>query len=120
MTDSDTPLRVALRDAQASVEKSDVPEFDRIWVAANARTQRSRRKRRVVAGSVAAAAVAAIAFGLLVPRDIELQFIDADELLGTTSWSAPSDGLLPEHQFDIYQEIPVLIESTETYGGALL
>ncbi len=120
MTDSDTPLRAALRDAQASVEDGDVPQFDRVWAAANARARVLRRQRRVVVGSVAAAAVAAIAFGLLVPRGVELQFIDADELLGTTSWTAPSDGLLPDHQFDIYQEIPVLIESTETYGGALL
>ncbi|MGB5333873.1 MAG: hypothetical protein WBM80_11415 [Woeseiaceae bacterium] len=120
MTDADTPLRVALRGAQASEDKGDVPEFDRVWAAANARTRTLRRQRRVVVGSLAAAAVAAIAFGLLLPRQVELQFVDADELLGTTSWSAPSDGLLPEHQFDIYQEIPVLIESTETYGGALL
>jgi hypothetical protein len=119
MTDSDTALRAALRDAQASVEDGDVPQFDRVWAAANARTRVLRRQRRVVVGSVAAA-VAAIAFGLLVPRGVELQFIDADELLGTTSWTAPSDGLLPNHQFDIYQEIPVLIESTETYGGTLL
>jgi len=41
-------------------------------------------------------------------------------LLGTTGWSAPSDSLMPDHQFDIYQDIPVLIESTETYGGTLL
>ena len=120
MTDSDTALRVALRNAQASVEKGDVPEFDRNWAAANARTRTLRRWHRVLAGSVAAAAVAAIAFGLLVPREVEMRFVDEDELLGTTSWSAPSDGLLPEHRFDIYQEIPVLIESTETYGGALL
>jgi hypothetical protein len=120
MTDRDTPLQVALRGVQASVEKGDVPEFERVWAAANARTRTLLRRRRVVVGSVAAAAVAAIAFGLLVPRQLELRFVDADELLGTTSWSAPSDGLLPEHQFDIYQEIPVLIESTETYGGALL
>ncbi|MDH3275355.1 MAG: hypothetical protein OEM99_12555 [Gammaproteobacteria bacterium] len=120
MTDSDTPLRVALREAQAGVENAGVPQFDRVWAAANARTQSLRRKRRVVAGSVAAAAVAAIAFGLLMPREVELRFVDEDELLGTTSWFAPSDGLLPEYQFDIYQEIPVLIESTETFGGALL
>jgi len=120
MTDSETKLRVALRDAQASVENGDVPQFDRVWAAANARTRTSRRQRRVVAGAAAAATVAAIAFGLLVPRGGELQFVDEDELLGTTSWSAPSDSLLPEHQFDIYREIPVLIESTETNGGALL
>ena len=120
MTDLDTALRVALRDAQANAEKSDAPEFDRVWAAANARARTVQRRRRVLFGSAVAATVAAIAFGLLVPRGVELQFVDEDELLGTTSWSAPSDGLLPEHRFDIYQEIPVLIESTETYGGALL
>jgi len=120
MTDSDTALRVALHDAQANAEKGDAPEFDRVWAAANARAGTIRWRQRVLFGSVAAAAVAAIAFGLLVPRGVELQFVDEDELLGTTSWSAPSDGLLPDRRLDIYQEIPVLIESTETYGGALL
>lgn len=120
MTDSDTKLREALRNAQENVESGRVPPFGSVWAAATVRARTMRRRRRAIVGSVAAAAVAVFAFGLLVPRGVEPQFIDADELLGTTSWSAPSDGLLPEHRFDIYDEIPVLIESTETYGGALL
>ena len=77
-------------------------------------------RQRWLAGSAAVAAALAIAFGLHAPTEDELRYIDADELLETTGWSAPSDSLLPDHAFDIYEDIPVLIESTETYGGALL
>lgn len=119
MTDSDMKLREALREAQQNAESGHAPAFDRVWAAATVRA-RTMRRRRAVVGSVAAAAVAVFAVALLMPGGIEPQFIDAEELLGTTSWSAPSDGLLPEHRFDIYEDIPVLIESTETYGGALL
>ena len=97
-----------------------VPDFDRVWAAASARAGTCRKRRRLLAGSSAVAAVLAIAFGLHAPTEDELRYIDADELLGTTGWSAPSDSLMPDHQFDIYQDIPVLIESTETYGGTLL
>lgn len=120
MTDSDTKLRHALREAQERAESGDVPAFDRVWAAATVRARTVRSRRRAIVGSATAAAVAVFAFVLLMPRGVELQFVDEAELLGTTSWSAPSDSLLPERRFDIYQEIPVLIESTETYGGALL
>ena len=71
----------------------------------------------MIAGSVAVLALAVV---MLMPYGNDIRYIDTDELLETTSWSAPSDSLLPQHQFDIYGEIPVIIESTETYGGALL
>ena len=47
-------------------------------------------------------------------------YIEVADLLETTYWSAPSDVLLPERKFDIYQDMPVLFESTESAGGTLL
>lgn len=120
MTDSDTALRDELRAAQARAERDHVPDFETIWTAATAQAGIVRRRQRLFVGSAAAAAVVAIAFGLLVSPEEEWRYIDADELLETTVWSAPSDSLLPDHQFDIYEDFPVLIESTETYGGPLL
>ena len=120
MTDSHGALKTALQSAQAKMEKGRMPDFDDVWEAASLRAVVVRRRQRVLAGSAAVAAVAAIAFAWLVPHEDEWRYIDAGGLLETTSWSAPSDSLLPEHQVDIYQDIPVLIESTGTNGGALL
>jgi len=120
MTDSDNTLQRAVRDAHARAESAPVPEFEQTWAAARARAGSTRGRRYLLAGSVAAAAVLAIAFGLRAPLDDDWQYIDEYELLETTGWSAPSDSLLPSREFDIYETVPVLIESTETYGGALL
>ena len=115
MTESDDRLRAALSGVQARKEAGRVPDFEGVWIGAESRV-RSRRRGMMV-GS---AAVLALAFVMLVPSGDDMQYIDTAELLETTSWSAPSDSLLPEHRFDIYGEVPVLIESAETYGGALL
>lgn len=120
MTDSDVALQSAVKSAQKRAEGIAAPEFDKVWVAASAQAAMTRRRRFLLAGSVAAAAVLAIAFGLRTPMQNEWLYIDEVELLETTGWSAPSDSLLPAREFDIYQDIPVLIESTEAYGGALL
>jgi len=120
MTDSDDVLRTSLQNAQTALEKGRAPDFDVAWSAAESRARTAHNRRRVLTGSVAAAAAVMLAVGLLRPTEHEWLYVDSDELLETTSWSAPSDSLLPVHQFDIYQEIPVLIESTVNYGGALL
>ena len=72
--------------------------------------------------ALSVAAVAAVAVGLLLrtPPAPDTSFVEMDELMSSTSWVAPSDVLLPEHQFDIYQELPSLLESTESAGGSLL
>jgi len=119
MTETDDVMQKSLRDAQAARETGRVPEFGATWATAEQRAGAARRRLGLIAGS-AAAAVAAVAFSLLVSPGDELRYIDAAELLESTSWSAPSDSLLPEYRFDVYQDIPVLIESTDTYGGALL
>jgi hypothetical protein len=102
------------------MEKGRTPDFDDVWEAASSRAALVRKRQRALAGSAAVAAVVAIAFAWLAPHEDEWRYIDAGGFLETTSWSAPSDTLLPEHQIDIYRDIPVLIESTGTNGGALL
>jgi len=114
---SDEQLRAALQKTQADRESGTVPAFGITWASAENRVRARRRRRGMVAGS---AAVLALAFIVFRPAGDELHYINTSELLETTSWAAPSDSLMPEHQYDIYGEIPVLIESTETYGGALL
>ena len=114
-------LRDALQQGQAQAEAGRAPDFDDLFAAAEATA--ARRRRRVVAGGGIAAALALVATALVVqlqPVERDWQFVDPDEFASSTSWSAPSDVLLPEHRFDIYGEIPVLIESTGTNEGALL
>ena len=48
------------------------------------------------------------------------RYIEVADLMDSTYWTAPSDALLPEREFDIYQDLPVLFESTEPAEGALL
>ena len=120
MTDSDRALKSAVREAHKRAEGIPAPEFKTVWAAASAQAASTRRRQFLVGGSVAAAAVLAFAVVLHAPVETEWLYIDELELLETTGWSAPSDSLLPAREFDIYQDIPVLIESTETYGGALL
>ena len=117
MSNEDKDLREQLKVVQASVDRR-APAFDTIWQAAE--RQAKRRRIEKFAGLAAAAAIGVFAFGLLTPVEDEFRYVDMDALMESTSWSAPSDSLLPEHQFDIYQEIPWRFESTESNGGALL
>lgn len=119
MTDSDELLQNELRAAQAASETGRVPDFASSWNAAQRRAAMTARRRTLLAGSAAAAAAVVVAFTLLRGGE-DWQYIDTAELLGTTSWSAPSDSLLPERLVDIYGEIPLRMESTGSNGGALL
>jgi len=125
MTDNDTDLERTLRDAlppgQAEAEAGRVPGFDAVWTAAEARLSRQRRRMTAMGGIAAGVAVVAVlVISQLQPAERDWQYVDPDEFASSTSWAAPSDVLLPERQFDIYGEIPVLIESTGTSEGALL
>lgn len=122
MTDLDETLRTTLQQALEVREQGRVPDFASTWAAAENTVRAHRKRRGVFAGGVLAAAamVAVLAISLLPSRDGGVRYIDANELLETTRWSAPSDSLLPEREFDMYREFPALIESTETHGGALL
>ena len=95
------------------------PSFDRVWQAAEERYTSSRKRYRNVASAAAVIAATVIALNWQSPTE-QNNYIEIAELLGSTSWSAPSDVLLPDRKFDIYQDMPVLFESTEPAGGALL
>lgn len=121
MTDIDKELRDALRTRQDKAGAGQVPGFDVVWARAETTVAGRRRRFKTMSGIAAAAAlVAVVLVSQLRPTEQEWQFVDPDELASSTSWVAPSDILLPKHQFDIYGEIPVLIESTERDGGTLL
>ena len=122
MNSDDKVLRDGLQKAQRQVE-GKAPDFETIFGAAERQSHdswRDRRRIRFAGIAAVAAAVAVLAFRLLPTTEDEFRYVDVEELVATTYWSAPSDTLLPVHQFDIYREIPELFESTDTYEGALL
>ncbi len=119
----DNQIREEIKKAaEATQTVSRIPSFDETWVIAEAEVARTTKPRQRYVGWVAAAAVVVLAVVLLPSQKKELSddYMIADALLNSTSWSAPSDALLPEHQFDIYQEIPFLLESTNGQDGSLL
>lgn len=121
MTEFEDRLQETLPRQQRDMEAGRIPEFEDMWAGAQERVAKSRRRYRAIGGLAGAAAVVAIvAFGLMRPAEPEWQYVNPDDFESSTSWVAPSDVLLPEHRFDIYGEVPVLIESTESAEGALL
>ena len=121
MTDFEKQTQAVLKQGHGEAEAGHVPDFESVWTGAEEKVARRRRRVRVVGGMAAAAAlVAVVVIGQLRPVEQDWQFIDPNEIAGSTSWTAPSDILLPTHQFDIYRDIPVLIESTGENGGTLL
>lgn len=116
---NDNDIRAALKRGQAIAEAGRVPEFEHVWAAAHRRLA-SRRRRWMVGGLAAASVITILAAGLLRSPQPAWQFVDPDDLVTGTRWQAPSDVLLPEYRIDIYDEIPVLIESTPIDGGTLL
>lgn len=117
MSESDKALR---DQVQAGWPRdTTAPPFGEMWQRAGARYTASRRQYTGFAVAAAVVAMLVISFGNRAPVE-EAAYIEIAELLETTYWSAPSDVLLPEREFDIYQELPVLFESTEPAEGALL
>ena len=121
MNKEDQEIRAAL---QASQRQADgrAPDFNRIFGVAE--RQSRARHRFQLAGLAAAAAIAVIALSLLPAQEEEFVYVDLEELTATTQWSAPSDSLLPQHQFDLYRDLPGMFDSTDmstnSYEGALL
>ncbi len=118
---NDEELKARLQQAQG-VADGGAPDFAAAFAAAEHQVQRCRRNR--LAGLAAAAALAAVALTLLPKQQDEFRYVDVDELVATTRWSAPSDSLLPQHQLDVYRDVPRLFDSTATSTnseeGALL
>ncbi len=111
------------KDVMASWEKrssNEFPRFQDVWKSAEQRYQGSRKSYRRFSAAAAIVAAVIVGFSLQSPSGEPNGFVSAEDLLGSTSWTAPSDVLLPEYEFDIYQDLPTLIESTETAGGTLL
>ncbi len=98
------------------------PAFDDTVRAAEARLAARTRRLRAGSGLAAIAAVVAVAIGLSL-RAPEAPGVDLgieEALLTTTQWTAPSDVLLPAHEFDIYRDTPALPGSTEALEGTFL
>ena len=115
---NDEELKNALKGAY-QVAEGKPPSFEETMTAAERRIGGSGARLKVIAGMAAAVVVALV---LWPAREPELtdEFLIADSLLNSTTWMAPSDALMPEHQFDIYQETPFLNESTISPEGTLL
>jgi len=116
-TDDSLQERVSHAWRQGAAEMP--PSFDRVWQSAGTRYVGARRRYRRVASVAALAAAIVVATSWQTPAH-ETTYIELAELLESTYWSAPSDVLLPNREFDIYQDMPVLFESTDPAGGALL
>jgi len=120
---NDDDIRKKLKQAAEAAQRDETPSFDETWVVAESQFVRSRSRLQRFGGAAAAAVfVLALTIALWPTQNAELNddYFIADALLNSTSWTAPSDALMPEHQFDIYQGIPLLDESTNTYEGSLL
>ena len=121
MSDDDQTIRQSLRQAQEAAD-GVAQDFATVFNSAE-RQIRSRSQKRYL-GLAAAAVVMAVVLSLIPSRKDEFTYVDVEELMATTSWSAPSDALLPRHQFDIYRELPKLFDSPVTSTvddeGALL
>jgi len=119
---SDNDIKDQLQDALAAVHRKAPPAFDDVWAAAEWQHQQARRRYATFSGIAAAVAIVAVAAGLWSSQDAERpdDYLIADSLLNSTHWSAPSDTLMPQHEFDIYREIPFLMESTDPEEGTLL
>ena len=114
----DTELQQAVQEGL--LHREEPPSFEDTWHAVEHRYRRGRQRKAMLAGLAATIAAVAILFNALAPEPEELAFIEMAELLETTSWQAPSDALMPTREFDIYQDLPDLMESTDQAGGAFL
>jgi hypothetical protein len=118
MNISDDRLSAELMRKLASGDAPDHPPFGQVMLAAEHRISVQRQRYRVL--SAAAVLIAAVVIGATAPTQStsDYKYIEVAELMESTSWMAPSDVLLPDRQFDLYQDLPVLIELSEPDGGA--
>ncbi len=118
MNDDDKRIAEALK--KEAPEPVEAPRFDEVFERAEAEFHwQTWRRYLSVAGAVASVTVVAIALLVFAPDEAP-ESLQITGLLDSTSWVAPSDVLLPEHEFDIFEELPEPMESTEPAEGALL
>ncbi len=120
MNDDDNRLAEALK--RSAPEAAEAPPFDNVFERAEAEYHwKAWRRYLSVAGAVASIAAVAVALLIFAPEEAPLpETLQITGLLDSTSWVAPSDVLMPEHEFDIFEELPEPMESTESAEGALL
>ncbi len=111
MNDLEQQVAAAYRSKQTAA-----PAFDKAFELATRRVERRSQAVRIGLPLAAAVAMAAVIVNQPEP---EIIYVAEAELLGATWWQAPSDELLPTHQFDIYRGLPDLIESTKVDGETL-
>ena len=97
---------------------TDAPAFETLYAGAKKRVAYRRLRRRTALATAAAASVALAVF--VLPTAESPGLVSDDELLGTTSWSPPSDVLLPRRQTNLFNDLPALPQSTEPVGETLL
>ena len=103
-----------------SAPDGTAPAFDKVWANAEMSHRQSRRQYAWLASVAATLAAVVIVLNIGTPPENTIKFIELADLMESTTWTAPSDSLLPEHQIDLYQDLPTFIKSTELAEGALL
>ena len=112
-------LKKDLQDAFGVAETKPRP-FRETWAAAEARHARVAFRWKAAACVAAAAVLAAIVLTPGEQPELSDDYMIADALMNSTTWTAPSDVLMPDHQFDIYREVPLPNPSTISEEGSLL
>ena len=116
---SDNGIREQLKDAMGAAHGNESPAFAKMWTAAGLQHHKSRRRYATFSGIAALITVVA-GFRSIQEAEIPDEYLIADSLLNGTQWSAPSDTLMPQHEFDVYRELPSQMESTNLDEGSLL
>ncbi len=111
-----------LHRALAHKADAGLPEFELVLESAEKRVAAERKRYRIVAAAAVVASVAAVAIVQWpdAPDDIDDEFLISAALMESTQWIAPSDVLMPQHQFDLYRDMPVFTGSTKPEDGTLL
>lgn len=119
---SNNELKNLHKDAFDGRQKHEAPAFDKVWAAAEQQYLEGRRLYATLSGIAAALAIVTVVAGLWSSEEstVSDEYLIADSLLNGTQWSAPSDALLPQHQIDIYREVPFLMDTTNLDEGSLL
>lgn len=108
-----------VKQAFGAAHEKSAPSFDDVWLAAE-KAYGSERRRYTVFGGVAAALAVVVVGVMSTNNQPSDEYLIADALLNTTQWSAPSDVLLPQRQYDIYGEMPLLVEPMNSDEGLFL